>query len=356
MLIKPVLNAELFGSTPNGEEIKLYTIEIPGVIKASIMDFGATLTHLYVPDRNGKMEDVVLGFDDLAGYQKKEYQENYCYLGSTIGRVGGRIRGNQFELDGVTYKLEPNQGKIHLHGGKEGWDRKVWNAKPINHDSAIGVEFSLKSPEGGDYPGEIDFSVIYSVNPEGELSIEYRGTTDKATILNPTNHSYFNLGGDFSKSILDHTLRLEASRFLPIDENSFPTGELAAVENTPFDFTNPKEISVAIHQNHEQIKLGNGIDHSFAFDVQEKCASLYDPISGRLLELTTTEPGVQVYTSNFLNGNIRGKGDVAYKQHAAICLETQHFPDSINQKDFPSVVLRPGEVFSSKSIFKFSAQ
>ena len=356
MLIKPVLKTDPFGKAPNGEEITLYTLEIPDVIRASVMNFGATLTHLFVPDRNGKMEDVVLGFDDFEGYQNKQYLEKYCYIGSTVGRIGGRIRGNEFELDGVKYKLEPNNGSTHLHGGKEGWDRKIWNAEPFEAEDGVGVVFSLMSPDGeGNYPGSIDFQVTYKVNLQSELSIEYRGTTDKATILNPTNHSYFNLSGDFSKKISDHKLQLTASHFLPIDEKSLPTGELRDVKDSPFDFLEPKEIGKSLAKEDDQIKLGNGIDNSFAFDSQVDCARLFEPISGRLLVLSTTEPGVQVYTSNYLDGSIPGKGGGTYGQHSAICLETQHFPDSINQKHFPSVVLRPGEVFHSISTFKFSA-
>ncbi|MCH7399336.1 galactose mutarotase [Belliella sp. DSM 107340] len=355
MLIKPAITAQPFGKTLDGEDVKLYTIEIPGVIKASIMDYGATLTHLFVPDRDGKMADVVLGFDNFDGYQKKEYLDNYCYIGSTVGRIGGRIKGNQFELDGKNYILEPNNGKTHLHGGKEGWDRKLWEAESFSDEDSFGVTFSMISPDGeGGYPGTIRFKVTYLVNPQGELTLKYQGTTDKVTILNPTNHSYFNLSGDFSKSILDHEFQISANNFLPMDENSMPTGELKDVRNTPFDFLEGKKIGQAIDREVEQIKFGNGIDHSFALDFQENCAKLYDPISGRLLELSTTEPGVQVYTSNYLNGNIKGKNDVAYGQHCAICLETQHFPDSINQQSFPSVILRQGEIFSSKTIFKFS--
>ncbi|MCH7414770.1 galactose mutarotase [Belliella sp. R4-6] len=357
MLIKPAITAQPFGKTLNGEDVNLYTLEIPGVIKASIMDYGATLTHLFIPDRNGKMADIVLGFDDFDGYQKKEYLENYCYIGSTVGRIGGRIKGNQFVLDGKKYLLEPNNGKVHLHGGKEGWDRKLWEAEPFNKEDSFGVAFTLFSPDGeGGYPGAIDFKVTYLINPNGELTIEYHGISDKTTILNPTNHSYFNLSGDFSSSILDHDLQIVANNFLPMDENSLPTGELKNVRDTPFDFVEGKKIGKAIDRENEQIKYGNGIDHSFVFDIQEKCAKLYDPKSGRLLELSTTEPGVQVYTSNYLDGSIFGKDGVAYNQHCAICLETQHFPDSINQESFPSVVLKQGEIFHSTSTFKFSAQ
>lgn len=354
---QPTLKFKPFGIALNGEEIQLYTLEIPGVIKASLMNYGATLTHLYVPDRHGKMEDIVLGFDDFEGYLKKEYQENYCYLGSTVGRIGGRIKRNQFDLDGVTYKLDPNQGTTHLHGGKHGWDRKVWKASPIKNDNIIGVEFSLMSPEGEEnYPGNIEIRVSYSVHSDGQLTIEYHGLTDKTTIINPTNHSYFNLSGDFSKNILNYKLQISAKHFLPIDENSFPTGELKPVENTPFDFLEETEIGKSLEQEDTQLKYGNGIDHSFALDVEENCLSLYEPESGRVLTLSTTEPGIQIYTSNYLDGSIKGKNGIAYKKNAAICLETQHFPDSINQKDFPSVILRPDEEFFSKTTFKFSTR
>lgn len=346
-----------FGTAPNGEEIQLYILEIPGVIKASIMNYGATLTHLYVPDRDGKLEDIVLGFDDFEGYLSKEYLENYCYIGSTVGRIGGRIKGNQFELEGVIYKLNPNQGSTHLHGGIQGWDRKVWKALPTKNDKGVGVEFSLVSPEGEEnYPGNIDFKVIYTIHLDGVLEIAYHGTTDRTTILNPTNHSYFNLSGDFSNDILKHKLQISAKHFLPVNEESFPTGELAPVKNTPFNFLEEKEIGSSLAQENIQLKYGNGIDHSFAFDVQENCLSLFEPVSGRVLKLDTTEPGVQIYTSNYLDGSIKGKNGITYKKNAAICIETQHYPDSINQKEFPSVVLRPTESFFSKTIFKFSTR
>lgn len=357
MSTESTVTFEPFGIAPNGEEIQLYTLEIPDVIKISVMNYGATLTHLFVQNREGMMEDIVLGFDDFEGYRSKEYLENYCYLGSTVGRIGGRIKGNQFKLEGVTYILNPNQGSTHLHGGKHGWDRKVWKAAPIKNENCIGVEFSLMSPEGEEnYPGNIEFRVIYSIQSDGVLAIEYHGTTDKTTILNPTNHSYFNLSGDFSKDILNQKLQISAKHFLPIDENSFPTGELKLVENTPFNFLEGTELGRSLEQENIQLKYGNGIDHSFALDAEENCLSLYDPISGRVLDLSTTEPGVQVYTSNYLDGSIVGKGRIAYKKNAAICLETQHFPDSINQKDFPSVILSPEEVFFSKTTFKFSVR
>lgn len=354
MHCKPTLSLIQFGTAPNGAKIQLYTLEIPGVIKASVMNYGATLTHLFVADRNGKMDDIVLGFDDFEGYISKEYLSNYCYLGSTVGRIGGRIRGNEFELDGVHYKLEPNNGSTHLHGGKDGWDRKIWNAEPLEEEDSVGVVFSICSPDGeGNYPGSVDFQVTYKVNSQAELSIAYSGTTDRPTILNPTNHSYFNLSGDFSKNILMHELQISASHFLPIDDKSLPTGELSEVKDSPFDFLEAKEIGTSLTSDVVQIKFAKGIDHSFAFDVQENCLSLYDPLSGRLLVLSTTEPGVQIYTSNYLDGSIKGKKGIAYNRNAAICLETQHFPDSINQKAFPSVVLRPKELFYSKTIFKF---
>ncbi|AFL82985.1 galactose mutarotase-like enzyme [Belliella baltica DSM 15883] len=357
MSSQPTIKYEPFGVAPNGEEIQLYTLEIPGIIKASVMNYGATLTHLYVPDRHGKMEDIVLGFDDFEGYLSEDYQENYCYLGSTIGRIGGRIKGNQFDLEGISYKLEPNQGSTHLHGGKHGWDRKVWKAKLIENEKILGIEFSLISPEGEEnYPGNIKMQVIYMISFDGDLTLEYHGKTDKTTILNPTNHSYFNLSGDFSKDILNHQLQIAAKHFLPVDDKSFPTGELKSVGNTPFDFLEEKEIGKSLEQNDRQLKYGNGIDHSFALDIHEDCLSLYEPKSGRALKLSTTEPGVQIYTSNYLDGSIKGKNETSYKKNAAICLETQHFPDSINQKAFPSVVLRPEEDFFSKTTFKFSTR
>ncbi|MCH7401024.1 aldose epimerase family protein [Belliella kenyensis] len=345
-----------FGILPNGQEIWLYTLEIEGVIKASIMNLGATLTHLFVPDRFGNMQDVVLGFDDLEGYLQKEYQDNYCYLGATIGRVGGRTKGNKFTLNGKVYDLPLNQATTHLHGGEAGWDRKVWNAEFFHDEEGIGVTFSLTCPDGeGGYPGNVDIKVSYKIDDEAALSITYEGKTDAPTILNPTNHSYFNLSGDLSTDITDHILQINSERFLPIDENSFAEGYLQEVANSPFDFRKPTLIGKALSKkDNVQLQRGSGFDHAFEVGNTEIDAILHDPKSGRTMQCITTAPAIQVYTSNYINEHFKGKNDIPYKHRAAICLETQGFPDAANREDLPSIHLNPEDKFWSQTIFKFT--
>ncbi|MFN3800704.1 aldose epimerase family protein [Belliella pelovolcani] len=346
-----------FGQTPEGEAIQLFTLEIPGVIKASIMTLGATLTELHVPDRFGKMDDVVLGFDSLEGYLQDAYQQEYCYLGATIGRVAGRTNGNRFEVKGRLYQLPENQGEVHLHGGVSGWDRKLWVGKAFQAENEIGVDFSLFSPNGEEgYPGNVNVSVRYAVNLEGELKISYEATTDHATIINPTNHSYFNLSGDHSETIFDHELTISAEHYLPIDGSCFPLEELKNVSGSPFDFRKSRKIGVALAENHLQLKNGNGIDHAFKLNTSNPEIILYHPKSGRRMTCITTAPAVQVYTSNHFKGTYPGKSNIYYKQHAAICLETQGFPNAANRPDFPTIRLNPNETFESQTIFKFTIQ
>lgn len=353
----PILTSKHFGTTPKGEDITLFTLSLENKISLSVMNYGATWTHLFIPDRNGKMEDVVLGFDDFDGYVQKEYLENYCYIGSTVGRIAGRITENSFTLDGKTFKLPNNQGDIHLHGGLEGWDKKIWKAEPFQTDNSVGVTFFYQSLDGEEnYPGTIDIWVTYTLDMEGILEISYKAITDQKTIINPTNHAYFNLSGDFSKNIEDHTFMVDADHFLPMNEKSLPIGEFSHVAGTPFDFRNPIAIKEQIHQKNEQLKLAGGIDHCFVLNQPENCATLYHAESGRKLILSTTEPGLQVYTGNYLNKSFKGKGSVAYGKRAAICLETQHFPDACSHENFPTIILLPGEVFQSRTQFEFSAE
>ncbi|MCH7411286.1 galactose mutarotase [Belliella sp. DSM 111904] len=345
-----------FGTLPDGQEIWLYTLEIEGVIKASIMNLGATLTHLYVPDRLGNMADVVLGFDDLEGYLQKDYQDNYCYLGSTIGRVGGRTKGNQFTLNGKVYNLPLNKVTTHLHGGEAGWDRKVWSADFFHDEEGIGVTFSLSSPDGeGGYPGKIDVQVSYRISEDAKLQITYEAKTDAPTILNPTNHSYFNLSGDLTTDITDHVLQVNAARFLPIDEDSFADGLLQDVAGTAFDFQKPTLIGEALSKQEDiQLQRGNGFDHAFEVGQSEVDAILHDPKSGRTMECITSAPAIQIYTSNYVNGHFKGKNNIPYKHRAAICLETQGFPDAANREDLPSIKLNPEDKFWSQTTFKFT--
>jgi aldose 1-epimerase len=353
--MSPNLHAKLFGLSPKGDEVILFTLSIPGKVEISIMNYGATWTHLMLPDRTGKMEDVVLGFDDFKGYLQEDYLNHYCYLGSTIGRVAGRIRNNEFKLGDKSYKLPGNQGEIHLHGGMEGWDKKVWKPEPFETDDSAGITFYYRSEDGEEnYPGKIDIWVTYTLDRTGKLEISYTAITDKKTIINPTNHAYFNLSGDFSKSIEDHSFFVNADHYLPMDQNSLPTGDVSHVAGTAFDFRRPEIISQRINENHEQMVIANGIDHFFVLNESEPVAQLIHPGSGRTLTLSTNQPGVQVYTGNYLNGEFKGKNGIAYPKRSAICLETQHHPDACNHDHFPSVLLLPGEVFQSRTIFEFS--
>lgn len=321
------------------------------------MNYGATWTHLFIPDKNGKMEDVLLGFDTLEGYFQKEYQENYCYIGSTIGRVAGRIANNSFSLNDKIYQLPANQGNAHLHGGMEGWDKKIWKAEPFETDNSVGVTFFYQSPDGEEnYPGTVDVWVTYTLDETGRFEISYRAMTDKKTILNPTNHFYINLGGDFSKNIENHAFFIDADNYLPMNEKSLPIGMKSPVAGTPFDFRHLKKIKDHIHLENHQLEIANGIDHCFVLNQEEDCAVLYDPDSGRKLTLSTTEPGIQVYTGNYLDGSFVGKNGIAFGKLSAICLETQHFPDAINLPEFDTVVLLPGEIFESRTQFVFSAE
>jgi len=351
------IESKNFGILPNGEEIQLFTLSLKNKIEVSIMNYGATWTHLLLPNREGKMEDVVLGFDTLDGYLQKNYLDNYCYLGSTVGRVAGRFTDNQFKLDGKIIKLPLNQGDIHLHGGIEGWDKKIWHSEPFETENSVGVTFHYTSKDGEEnYPGAVDIWVTYTLDETGVLEISYKAITDTKTIINPTNHAYFNLSGDFSKNIEDQMFMVEADHFLPMNEKSLPTGEVNHVAGTPFDFRKLTKIKENINQISPQLELAGGIDHCFIINDGENCVVLYDPVSGRKLTLSTTEPGVQVYTGNYLNKSFIGKGGVAFGKRAAICLETQHFPDSCNHENFPTILLLPGEVFQSRTLFNFSVE
>lgn len=355
--MSPILESKPFGKTLGGEEITLFTLSLENKIQVSVMNYGATWTHLFIPDKNGDMEDVVLGFDDLKGYLHQEYQENYCYIGSTVGRVAGRFTGNQFSIDGTTYHLPKNQEEFHLHGGMEGWDKKIWIAEPFETDNSVGVTFFFQSPDGEEnYPGTVEVWVTYTLDVSGSFEISYKAITDKKTVVNPTNHAYFNLSGDFSKNIGDHEFWVDADHYLPLSANSLPTGEIMHVAGTPFDFRKPSLIEAHLHQENDQLKLASGIDHCFVLNPSEKSAILHHPKSGRKLTLSTTAPGIQVYTGNYLNGAFGGKAHKSYDKGCAICLETQLYPDSSSHDHFPSILLMPGEVFQSRTVFSFSVE
>ncbi len=335
--------------TAGGQPVKLYTLSNAKGMEAAITNYGGIIVSIKVPDRGGKPGDVVLGFDSLDGYLKE-----HPYFGAIVGRYGNRIAKGKFKLNGAEYTLARNNGENALHGGLKGFDKKVWTAKPSGN--SLELRYVSKDGEEG-YPGTLSATVRYTLTNENELRIDYTATTDKATVLNLTNHSYFNLAG--AGDILGHQLTINADRFTPVDAGLIPTGELRPVAGTPFDFRKPHAIGERINNNDEQLKLGKGYDHNFVLNgaagTLRLAARATDPSSGRVLEVLTTEPGLQFYTGNFLDGSVKGKGGRAYAFRNGFCLETQHFPDSPNKPSFPTVVLKPGQTFRSTTVFKFPA-
>ena len=347
----PGVKTSVFGKTKDGREAHLYTLSNKSGMQVIISDFGGTVVSIKVPDRNGKIGDVVLGYDTLAGYQ-----EGTASFGATVGRYANRIGGAKFSLDGKEYTLERNNGENHLHGG---FNKVLWDAEPAAGKSAsLKIHYLSKDGEEN-FPGNLSVTVLFTLTDANELKIEYTATTDKKTVLNLTNHSYFNLKE--SGTILDHQLTLKASRFTPVDAGMIPTGELRAVGGTPFDFQHATAIGARIEQDDAQLKLGHGYDHNWVLDASMKAqpslaAILYESTTGRVVEAWTTEPGIQVYTGNFLGGPPPGKGGKIYEPRFAVCLETQHFPDSPNHPDFPTTTLVPGKEFHSTTIYKFSVK
>jgi aldose 1-epimerase len=346
---------QLFGKTPDGTPIDLYTLT-DGGIEARIMNYGGYLVSLKVPDRSGKLEDVVLGFDTLDQYVANNNGNNTAFLGSIVGRYANRIAHGSFTLDGKKYSLPLNNGENSLHGGPHGFHNQVWKAKPITN----GVELSYLSKDGEEgYPGNLSVVVRYTLTDEA-LRLEYSATTDKDTVLNLTSHSYFDLAGQGHGTILDHRLTLHASRFTPVDANLIPTGELKEVSLTPLDFRKSTRIGERIDADNEQLRLGKGYDHNWVLDKKgqtlAEAAEVYEPTSGRVLKVLTTEPGIQFYSGNFLDGTIKGKGGTPYVRRSGLCLETQHFPDSPNHPNFPSTELKPGEHYHSVTVYSFSSR
>jgi aldose 1-epimerase len=322
-------------------------------MSAKVIDYGATVTSLKVPDRNGKMEDVVLGYDSLQGYEN-----GTSYFGAIAGRYGNRIGKGLFPLDGKQYQLTINDGENHLHGGKIGFNKVQWQSKPLS-PSSIELQYVSKDGEEG-YPGTVTLKVTYTLTDKNELRIDYEGTTDRPTILNPTHHSYFNLSGSFANPILDHVLTIEADRFTPVDKGLIPTGQLVDVANTPMDFRTPTSIGARINDSYEQIALGKGYDHNWVLRGSpgnvRKAAEVYEPKSGRLMTVYTDQPGIQFYSGNFLDGTAHGKNGVAYQRRTGLCLEAQAYPDSPNKPQFPSVTLRPGQIYRQTTIYQFSSK
>jgi aldose 1-epimerase len=339
-----------FGRLPDGTPVRIYTLNNRNRVEARITNYGGIIVSLRVPDRNGDLADVVLGFDSLA-----EYLANPSpYFGALIGRYANRIAQGRFHLDGLEYRLDQNNGPNSLHGGAGGFDKKVWTARDLP-DGGLELQYRSKDGEGG-FPGNVIVTATYHLTDANELRIDYGATTDRNTVINLTSHSYFNLRGAGSGDILGHLVTLNADRFTPVDSTLIPIGELRAVAGTPFDFRKPTAIGARIEQNDEQLKFGGGYDHNWMLNPQAirpaLAARVEEPESGRVLEVLTTEPGVQFYTANSL-GTIHGKGGKVYTRRSALCLETQHFPDSPNHQNFPSTTLKPGDRFQSTTVYRF---
>jgi len=343
-----------FGKLPSGEAVTLYTLTNTNGLVVKLTNYGGVITSINTPDKNGKMGDIVLGFDSVDGYLK-----NPSFFGALIGRFGNRIGKGRFTLDSKQYQLTVNDGANHLHGGTKGFDKILWNAKPFTTENSAGVTLTHLSPDGDQgYPGNLNTTVVYELTDNDEFFIKYQASTDKATPVNMTQHPYFNLAG--SGTILDHELLINASRYTPIDSTLIPTGELASVAETPFDFTRSHPIGDMIAQKNVQLKNGGGYDHNWVLNKQSDSewgmdARLYDPKSGRVLEVYSDEPGIQFYSGNFLNGKADGKG-VRFVYRGAVCLEPQHFPDSPNKPHFPSTILQPGKEYTSTLSFRFAVK
>ena len=341
----------------DGKTIELFTLRNASGVEVQAISLGAIITSWKVPDRSGQLGDIVLGFDTAERYLKGDSP----YFGAVVGRYGNRIAKAQFNLDGKAFPLAANDGVNHLHGGKRGFDKVVWDGSIVKDGRGPTVAFRRVSPDGEEgYPGTLDVRVSYTLTDKGELIVEYEAKSDKPTVVNLTQHSYFNLSAGAAADVLGHELRLNADRYTPVDATLIPTGELAPVEGTPFDFRKPTAIGARIKNEHPQMQFGRGYDHNWVLARSTPdlvlAAEVLEPTSGRTLTVHTTEPGIQFYSGNFLDGKLAGKGGRAYGHRAGFCLETQHFPDSPNQERFPSTTLRPGEVYRSRTVFTTGAR
>jgi aldose 1-epimerase len=344
-----------FGTTPDGSVADLYTLTNINGLEMKVTNYGGIITSLMVPDRDGVLGDIVLGYDTLQGYMDES-----PYFGAIIGRYGNRIANGSFKLDTATYTLAQNNGPNHLHGGLVGFDKVLWNAETINNETGVGLVLTYTSKDGEEgYPGNLQVKVIYTLSNDNTLEFDYQAETDKTTVVNLTQHSYFNLSSE-KEDILNHQLVINASSYLPVDTTLIPTGELRNVEGTPFDFTSEKAVGQDINEEDEQLANGLGYDHCWILNEGETdmkfAASVYYENTGRFMEIYTTEPAIQFYSGNFLEGNIKGKNGVVYAHRYGLCLETQHYPDSPNQPEFPSTVLNPGEKYHTTTRLKFSTK
>jgi aldose 1-epimerase len=350
---KSKMQKQSFGKTEDGQPTDLYILTNKNGIEAAITNYGGTVVYLKAPDREGKFDDVVLGYDTLEGYASGK-----ASIGATVGRYANRIAHAAFTLDGTTYTLAKNDGDNHLHGG---FGKRVWTANDVSSSAGQALKLTYLSKDGEEgFPGNLSVTVVYTLTDQNELKIDYSATADKDTVLNLTNHAYFNLAGQGNGDILQQQLIIKADRFTPIDATSIPTGELRSVKGTPFDFATLTAIGARINQDDQQLKLGNGYDHNWVLNNPTPgslffAAQAYDPHSGRVLEVLTTEPGLQLYTGNFLDG-VHGRDGKVYNRRDAFCLETQHFPDSPNKPNFPSTELKPGQHFQSTTVYKFSTK
>jgi aldose 1-epimerase len=347
-MVKAEVSKSAFGKLPDGTEVDLYTLQNKHGVVAKVITYGTILTELYVPDSSGAMGDVVLGFDNL-----DQYLAGHPYFGCTVGRVANRIGKARFTLDGKEYTLAANNGPNHLHGGLKGFDKAVWKAEPVSAKDGAAVKFTYLSKDGEEgYPGNLEATVVYTLTDANELRLDYTAAADRPTPVNLTNHSYFNLSGE--GDILGHVLTLKADRYTPVDDTLIPTGQIASVQGTPLDFRAATAIGARLGQLTGKPR---GYDHNFVLEAGEGklalAARVEDPKTGRVMEIWTTEPGIQLYTGNFLDGSLKGKRGVVYQQYAALCLETQHYPDSVNQPAFPSVILRPGQTYTQTTVHKF---
>jgi aldose 1-epimerase len=352
----PTVTRAPFGTLPDGRAVESFTLRNARGVEVRAMTYGGIITHLRTPDRTGRLDDVVLGYDDLAGYLKES-----PYFGAIVGRYANRIANGRFTLEGRTYTLARNNGPNHLHGGLKGFDKVVWAGEPLRTDSTAGVAFTYTSPDGEEgYPGTLRVRVTYTLDARDQLTVDYAAAASgKATPVNLSQHTYFNLVGGARRDILDHVLMLDADRTTPVDSTLIPTGALAPVAGTPFDFRTPTAIGARIAQADQQLRYGGGYDHNFVLVARpglRQAARVVEPTSGRTLEIHTDQPGVQFYSGNFLDGTIVGKNGQRYGHRWAFCLETQRFPDSPNQPTFPSTIVRPGEEFRSRTVFRFGVE
>ncbi|HET7230892.1 MAG TPA: aldose epimerase family protein [Longimicrobium sp.] len=349
----PIVSRSPFGRLPGGEQVELFELHSTAGVVVRVSGYGGIIQSLLVPDRHGNVDDVVLGFDRL-----EQYVGDQGFFGALIGRYANRIRGGRFRLDGRDYTLPANDHGNHLHGGPGGFHKVCWHVKPFSHeDGVVGLRLTRVSPHGEQgYPGRLDAEVTYTLD-SNELAVDYVARTDRPTPVCLTQHTYFNLAADPSIDVLEHRLELGAARFTPVDDTLIPTGELASVEGTPFDFRAATPIGERIGADHPQLALSAGYDHNFVLDghggAPVRAARVHEPGSGRVLEVWTTEPGLQFYSGNYLDGSVRGKGGRRYGHHAGFCLEPQHFPDSPNRPDFPPCILRPGERYHSRTVYRF---